>query len=125
MMAVMLLGMPPVNSCLTNTGSEASRGGNRLEPRTYPPIFTGESRGIPATGEQNKPGALHKTSPTDQDESATSRVLQQTQLNTEKVRRVKEEMQEKRLEMQRAHQLEMGEMLRAHQLEMEEMRRAF
>jgi hypothetical protein len=38
---------------------------------------------------------------------------------------MKEEMQEKRLEMQRAHQLEMGEMLRAHQLEMEEMRKAF
>jgi hypothetical protein len=63
MMAVMLLGMPSVHSCLTNTGSEVSRGGNRLEPRTYPPILTRESRGIPVTGEQNKPGALHETSP--------------------------------------------------------------
>jgi hypothetical protein len=125
MMAVMLLGMPPLHSCLTNTGSEASRGGNRLEPRTYPPILTGESRGIPATGEQNKPEALHETSPAEQGESATSWVLQQIQLDTEKVREVKEEMQEKRLEMQRAHQLEMEKMLRAHQLGMEEMRRTF
>jgi hypothetical protein len=70
MMAVMVLGMPPVHSCHTGIGSEALGGGGRMEPRTYLPILTRESKGIPATGEQNRPTALHKTSPAEQDESA-------------------------------------------------------
>ncbi len=102
MMAVMLLGMPPVHSCLTSTGSGASRGGSRLEPRTHPPILTGESRRIPATGEQNKPGALHEAPPEERDESATSRILQ----------RIQQEMEE----MRRTFQLEMEEMKRTSQL---------
>jgi hypothetical protein len=97
MMAVMLLGMPPVHSCLTNTGSEASGGGNRLEPKTYPPVLTRESKGISAAGEQNKPGVLHETSPTEQDESATPRVLQQIQLDMEEMRRTFQlEMEERK-----------------------------
>ncbi len=109
MMAVMLLGMPPVHSYITGTGLNVSRGGDRMEPRTYPPVLTRESRGIPATGEQNKPRALHKTSSVGQDESATLRILQQTQLEMK--------------EMLRAHQLEMEGMWRTFQLEMEERKR--
>jgi hypothetical protein len=116
MMAVMVLGMPPVHSCHTGTGSEALGGGSRIEPRTYPPI--------PATGEQNRPTALHKTSPAEQDKSAALRVSKQIQLEAENVRRVREEIQKERLEKQRAHQLEMEGMQRAHRLEMEGMRRA-
>jgi hypothetical protein len=37
MMAVMLLGMPPVHCCPTDAGPEAPRGGSGLEPRTHPP----------------------------------------------------------------------------------------
>ncbi len=59
----------------------------------------------------------------EQDESATLRILQQTQLEVEKVRKMREEMQEKRLEMRRAHRLEMEEMLRTFMLEVEEMKR--
>jgi hypothetical protein len=125
MMAVMVLGMPPVYSCHTSTGSEALGGGGRMEPRTYPPVLTRESKGIPATREQNKPTALHETSPAKQDESAALRVLQQIQLEAEDVRKVREEIQKERLEKQRAHQLETEGMQRAHQLEMEEMRRTF
>jgi hypothetical protein len=44
MMAVMVLGMPPVYSCHTSTGSEALGGGGRMEPRIYPPILTRESK---------------------------------------------------------------------------------
>jgi hypothetical protein len=125
MMAVMVLGMPPVHGCHTSTGSEALGGGDRMEPRTYPPILTRESKGIPATGEQNRPTAQHKTSSAEQNESATLRVLQQIQLETEKVRKVREEIQKERLEMQRAHQLEMEEMRRTFQLETEETKRTF
>jgi hypothetical protein len=96
-----------------------------MEPRTYPPTLTRERRGILATGEQDRPTALHKASPAEQDESATLRILQEIQLEAEKVREVREEIQKKRLEMQRAYRLEMEEMLRTHQLEMEEMRRTF
>jgi hypothetical protein len=123
MMAVMLLGMPPVHSCPTNAGPGASRGGSRLEPRIHPPVLTGESRGTPATGEQNGSGAMHEASPVEQDESATLRILQQTRLEMEGVRKMREEMQEKRLEMRRAHRLEMEEMRRTFLLEMEEMRK--
>ncbi len=99
MMAVMLLGMPPVHSCPTDAWPEASRGGSGLGPRTHPPILTRESRGTPATGEQNNSRAIHRTSPVEQDESATLRILQQTQLDVEKVRKMREEMHERRLEI--------------------------
>jgi hypothetical protein len=93
MMAVMLLGMPPVHSCPTDAGPGASRGGNGLEPRIHPPILIGEGRGTPTTGEQNSSRAVHETSPVEQDESATLRILQQTRLEMEKVRIMREEMQ--------------------------------
>jgi hypothetical protein len=51
-------------------------------------------------------------------------VLQQIQLEAKNLRKVIEEIQKERLEMQRAHQLEMEGMRRAHQLEMEGMQRA-
>ncbi len=59
----------------------------------------------------------------EQDESATLRILQQTRLEMEGVRKMREELQDKRLEMRRAHRLEMEEMRRTFLLEMEEMRR--
>jgi hypothetical protein len=43
----------------------------------------------------------------------------------EKVGKIKEEIQEERLKMRRAHQLEMEEMQRTFLLEMEEMKRTF
>ncbi len=58
-----------------------------------------------------------------QDESATLQILQQTRLEMEEVRKMREEMQDRRLEMRRAHRLEMEKMRRTFLLEMEEMRR--
>ncbi len=51
------------------------------------------------------------------------RILQQAKLELEKVQKMREEMQERRLEMQRAHRLEMEDMLRTFLLEAEEMKR--
>jgi hypothetical protein len=125
MMAVMVLGMPQVHGCHTNAGSEMVWGGGRTEPRIYPLIPTGEGREFLAAGEQNRPTALHKTSSAEQDESATLRVLQQIQLEIEKVRKEREEIQRERLEMQRARQLMKEEMQGTFQLEMGEMQRTF
>jgi hypothetical protein len=125
MMAVMLLGMPPVHSCPTDAGPGAVRGGSRLGPRIHPSILTGESRGTLVTGEQNNSRTMHETSPMEQDESATLRSLQQTRLEMEKVGKMKKEIQEEKLEMRRAHQMEMEEMRRTFLLEMEEMKKTF
>jgi hypothetical protein len=75
----------------------------------------------------------------EQDESAALQSLWQARLEMEEIGKMKEEMQEKRLGMQRALRLEAEEigrmkkeiqeekrkMRKAHQMEMEEMRRVF
>ncbi len=55
MMAVMVLGMPQVHSCLTSTSSEMSWGGDMSEPIICPPVVTGDEKGISAMGEQLDP----------------------------------------------------------------------
>jgi hypothetical protein len=52
MMAMMVLGMPHVHSCHTNTGHEMSGGMSMSEPRVCPPIATGRGNGISVVEEQ-------------------------------------------------------------------------
>ena len=124
MMAVMMLGMPPVHGYHIGMGPGAWGDEGRVELRIHPPILTGENRGTLATGEQNSSRIRHGTTPMEQDESAALQSLRRAQLEMEEIGKMKEEMQEKRLEMRMAHQMEMEEMRRTFSLEMEEMKRA-
>jgi hypothetical protein len=122
MMAVMLLGMPPVHGCPTDAGSGTSRGGSGPEPRIHPTTLTGGDGGSPTTGDQDGPRTVHETPPGRQDEPATLQILHQTRLEMEKVRTVGEEMQEKRLEMRRTFLQEIKEMKKTFRLDEEGMR---
>jgi hypothetical protein len=150
MMAVMMLGMPPVHGYHASMEPRAWGDGGSMELRIHPPILTGESRGALVTGEQSNSRTRHGTSPMERDGSAALRGLRQTRLEmekvgkmneekiqerrlemqrtlrleTEKVGRMREEIQEEKREMQKAHQMEMEEMRRTFSLEMEEMKRA-
>jgi hypothetical protein len=123
MMAVMMLGMPPVHGYHIGTGSGAWGDESRVELRIHPPILTGESRGILVMGEQSNSRTRHGTSPMEQDGSVALRSLRQIRLEVEKVGRIREEIQEEKMEMRRAHQRKMEEMRRTFSLEMEEMKR--
>jgi hypothetical protein len=91
----------------------------------YPSVRIEGSMGTPAAGKQDRLTAPHKTSPAELDGFSVPQVSQQIRLGVENMRKIEDEIQEKRLEVQRAHQVEMERMLEAHRLEMKEMQRAF
>ncbi len=95
-----------------------------MEPRIYPSVRIEGSMGAPVAGKRNRLTAPHKTSPAEPDRSSVPQVSKQIRLGVESIRKMKEEIQEKRLEMQRTHQVEMERMLEAHRKEMKEMRGA-
>ncbi len=123
MMAVMMLGMPPVHGYHIGMGPGAWEDEGRVELGIHPPILTGESRGTPVMGEQSNAWTGHRTSPTGQDESAALRGLRQIRREMEKVGRIIREIQEEKMEMRRAHQKKMEEMRRTFSLEVEGMKR--
>ncbi len=125
MMAVMMLGMPPVHGYHTGMEPGAWGDGGRMEPRTYPSARIEGSIGTPAAEKRDRPAAPNRTSSVESDGSSVPQVSQQVQLGAESMLKMKEEIQEKRLEMQRTHQVEMERMWEAHRLEMKEMQRAF
>ncbi len=123
---VMLLGMSPVHGCPTDAGSGAPRGGSRLEPRIHPTTLTGGDGGTPTTGDQDGPRTVHETPPVRQDESATLQILQQTRLEMEKVRTMREEMRRTFLqemeEMRKTFRLDEEGMQDTHQLQLSSQR---
>jgi hypothetical protein len=125
MMAVMMLGMPPVHGYHTGMKPGAWGGGGRMEPRTYPSARIERSVGTPAAEKRDRPAAPHGAPSVEPEGSSVPQVWQQVQLGMESMLKMKEEIQEKRLEMQRAHQVVMERMWEAHRLEMKEMQRAF
>jgi hypothetical protein len=116
MMAVMMLGMPPVHGYHTGLGPGAWGDDGRVELRIHPSILTGESRRTLVTGEQSSSRFRHGATPMEQDESATLQSLRQARLETEKVGRMKEKIQREMEEMRRTFSLEMEEMKRTLQL---------
>jgi hypothetical protein len=125
MMAVMMLGMPPVNGYHAGMESGARGDGGRMEPRFYPSAQVERSVGTPAAEKGVEPAALHRAAHVEPGGSSVSQVLQQVQLGMESMSRMKEEIQEKRLEKQKAHQMIMERMWEAHRQEMKEMQRVF
>jgi hypothetical protein len=101
MMAVMMLGMPPVNGY--HAGMEpGTRGeGGRMEPRFYFSAQVERSVGTPMAEKGVKPAALHRVPPVEPGGFSISQVLQQVQLGMESLSKVKEEVQEKRLEVEK------------------------
>jgi hypothetical protein len=125
MMAVMMLGMPPVNGYHADMESGTRGDGGRMEPRFYPSAQVERSVGTPAAEKGVEPAALHRASPEEPGGPSPSQVLQQVQLGVESMSKMKEEIQEKRLQMQKAHQAAMEKMWGTHRQEMKEMQRMF
>ncbi len=96
-----------------------------MEPRTYPSARIEGSVGTPAAEKWDRPAAPHRASSMEPEGSSVPQVSQQVQLGVESMLKMKEEIQEKRLEMQRTHQVVMKRLWEAHRLEMREMQRAF
>jgi hypothetical protein len=80
MMAVMMLGMPPVHGYHASMEPGAWGDGGSMELGIHPLILAGESRGTLVTGERSNPRTRHGTSPMERDGSAALRDLRQTRL---------------------------------------------
>jgi len=119
-----MLGMPPVHGHHVDVGPWAWGDEGSAGLRVHPPILTGESRGTLATREPNGSRVRYGISPREHGGSAALRSLRRIRLESKKVGRMREEIQEEKMEMRRAHRREMEEMRRAFSLEMEEIKRA-
>jgi hypothetical protein len=84
-----------------------------------------EVRGVGELQQQENGTAPHRASSIESEGSSVPQVSQQVQLGVESMLKMKEEIQEKRLETQRAHQVVMKGLWEAHRLEMKEMQKAF
>ena len=96
-----------------------------MEPRSYPSARIERSVGTSAVKKRDMPAAPHGASPVGPEGSSVPQVSQQAQLGMKSMLKMKEEIQEKRLEMQKAHQAVMERMWEAHRREMKEIQRAF
>ncbi len=120
-----MLGMPPVNGYHADMESGTRGDGGRMEPRFYPSAQVERSVGTPAVEKGVEPAALHRASPEEPGGPSALQVLQQVQLGVESMSKMKEEIQEKRLQMQRAHQAAMEKRWETHRQERKEMQRMF
>ncbi len=100
MMAVMMLGMPPVNGYHAGMESGAQGDGGRMEPKFYSSAQVERSGGAPVTEAEVKLTALHGAPPVEPGGFSASRILQQVQLGMESLSKIREEIQEKRLEIE-------------------------
>jgi hypothetical protein len=73
-----------------------------MEPRFYPSAQVERSVGTPAAEEGVEPAALHRASPVEPGGLSTLWILQQVQLGMESLSKIKEEIQEKGLEVEKA-----------------------
>jgi hypothetical protein len=125
MMAVMMLGMPPVHGYHTFMEPGTWGYGGSMEPRSYLSARVEKSVGTSAVNKRDIPAALHGASPVGPERSSIPQISQQAQLGMESMLKMKEDIQEKRLETQKSHQAVMERMWEEHRREVKEMQRAF
>jgi hypothetical protein len=95
MMAVMMLGMPPVNGYHAGMEPEAQGDGGRMEPKFCSPAQVEVSAGAPVAEAGVKLTALHGVPPVEPGGLSALRILQQVQLGMESLSKIKKEIQEK------------------------------
>jgi hypothetical protein len=101
MMAVMMLGMPPVNGYRTNMGSGEQEERGQAGPMFYPSTWIEDSMEAPVTERGVDPAAPRKNSPVEPGELSVLRILQQVQLGMESLSKIKSEIQRKGLEIRK------------------------
>jgi hypothetical protein len=95
MMAVMMLGMPPVNGYGADMGSGAQGERGRTEPMFHPSARIENGMRTPAAEKGISPAALGRDPPVVPGGLSALRILQQVQLGMESLSKIKMEIQEK------------------------------
>jgi hypothetical protein len=93
MMAVMMLGMPPVNGCHTSVGPGEQGARDQAEPMIPPSAWFGDSRGTPTTERGVGSAARNEAPPVEPGGFPIRRILQQVQWSMESLTKIKEEVQ--------------------------------
>ncbi len=93
MMAVMMLGMPPVNGYHTDVGPREQGARGQVEPILLPSAWIESNEGILASRKGANPAAPHGNPPVEPGGFANQRILQQVQLGMEGLLKIKAEIQ--------------------------------
>ncbi len=93
MMAVMMLGMPPVNGHYTDMSSGAQGERGRVEPMFYPSAWIENSRRTLVAEKGANPAAPHRDPPVEPGGFSARWILQQVQLGMESLSGMKVETQ--------------------------------
>jgi hypothetical protein len=91
MMAVMILGMPPVNGYHADMGSRAQGERGRVEPMFYPSTKIENSMETPVAEKGVNTAAPCRDSPVEPGGPSALRILQQVQLGMESLLKIKAE----------------------------------
>ncbi len=95
------LGMPPVNGYRADMGSGTQGERGRTEPMFYPSSQIENSMGTPEAGKGVNPAAPRRDPPVEPGGVSALRILQQVQLGMESLSKIKVEIQEKGLEVEK------------------------
>ncbi len=93
MMAVMILGMPPVNGYITSVGPGSQGAGDRAEMMFPPSAWSDNSGEALATERKGSLATLDGSPPVEPGGFSVRRILQQVQLGMEGLTKIKEEVQ--------------------------------
>ncbi len=93
MMAVMMLGMPPVNGHYTDMSPGAQGEKGWMEPMFCPSAWIEKSRGTLVAGRGASPAAPHRDPPVEPGGSSDRQILQQVQLGMESLLETKKGIQ--------------------------------
>ena len=99
-MAVMMLGMSPVNGCNTSVDSGSQGVGGQAEMMFPPSAWFGNGREALATENRVNSATLEGDPPVEPGGFSISQVLQQVQLGMESLSKIKMEIQRKGLEVE-------------------------
>ncbi len=92
MMAVMMLGMPPVNGCNTDVGPGSQGAGDQAEMMFPPSAWSGNSGEALATEKKVSSATLNGNPPVEPGGFSVRRILQQVQQGMEGLAKIKEEV---------------------------------
>ncbi len=93
MMAVMMLGMPPVNGYHTDIGPGEQGARGQMEPMFHSSAWIESSKGTLVAEKGVSPAAPHKDPPVEPGGFSTWQILQQVQLGMEGLSKMKTEIQ--------------------------------
>ncbi len=93
MIAVMMLGMPPVNGYHTDIGPGEQGARGQAEPMFYPSAWIENSRGTLVAEKGANPAVPHRDRPVEPGGFLARRILQQVQLGMEGLSKIKAEIQ--------------------------------